>query len=64
MDLEIIILSKISRTEKVKNHYDLTDTWDIKQKATNKTNIHTKLIDTDTVGWLPEGRGVGDGGRG
>mgnify|MGYP007046052296 CR=1 FL=1 len=43
MDLEIIMLSKISQTEKVKNH-NFTHAWDIKLKATNEQDKQKKIF--------------------
>ena len=41
MDLEIIILSKISHTEKVENHM-VSHMWDINLKATNEQDKQTE----------------------
>ena len=51
MDLEIIILSKISQTEKVENHM-ISHMWDINLKATNEQDKQ-RLRDIDN---RPEGR--------
>ena len=48
MDLETIMLSKMSQSEKSKEPYDLTHMWDIK----------LTLIDTDHSTALTRGKGV------
>ena len=57
MDLEIIILSKISQTEKYKYH-DIWYTWNIR----NDTNEPIYKMETEsqtqkTILWLSKGRG-------
>lgn len=54
MDLESIMLAKISPVEKGQEPHDFTHRWDMKQKETNKPE--TSLIQT-TEGWLPAGKG-------
>ena len=44
MDLEIIILSEVSQTEKDKCHYDITYMWNLK----NDTNELIYKTETDS----------------
>ena len=46
MDLEGIMLSKVSQTEKDKYHYDFTHVWNIKRKREMNKQNKTKHIDT------------------
>ena len=55
MDLEIIILSKISQTEKVEN-YRISHMWDINLKATNEQDKQ-RLMDKDYRLVVTRGRG-------
>ena len=59
MDLEIIILSEVSQTER--QSYDITYMWNLK----NSTNELIYETETDsqtqkTNLWLPKGKAVGD----
>ena len=47
MDLEIIILSEVSQTEKDKYHYDTTYMWNLKKNDTNEL-IHKPETDSQT----------------
>ena len=56
-DIESIVLTEVSQTEKVKNH-DFTHIWDIQLKATRKTNKNSQA---ETTVWsLPERRRLGE----
>ena len=48
MDLEIIMLSKISQTEKAEKSHDITYMWDINLKATNEQDKQ-RLMDMDNI---------------
>ena len=60
MDLEIIILSEVSQTEKDKYH-DTAYMWNLKKNDTNeiiyKTEIDSQKQKTNL--WLPKGKGGG-----
>lgn len=60
MDLEIIMLCKVSNTDKVKNHMT-THIWDIKLKATEKQYKQRNRISwtQKIVQRLPVGKGGG-----
>ena len=58
VDLENIMLSEVSQTEKDKNQM-ISLMWDIKQQ-TNKTK---KLIDTDNPVVVTRGEGAGGSGK-
>ena len=64
MDLEIVILSKVSQTEKDKYH-DIAYIWNLKKNGTNeliyKTEIESQMQKTNL--WLPVGEAAGVGGR-
>ena len=63
MDLEGIMLSEISQTEK--NKYYFTYMWNLKNKTNEQTKHNiTRLIGTEKRWWLPEGRGLGSGQNG
>ena len=47
MDLEIIILSEISQTEK-EIPYDITYTWNLKYDTNEQMNLPTKQTDSQT----------------
>ena len=61
MDLEIIVLSKISQKEKDK--YDITYMWNLKKKMiqmnlfTKQKWTHTHIENKNL--WLPKGKGAG-----
>ena len=58
MDLDIIILSEVSQTEKDKYHM-ISHTWNLKENDTNEP-IYKIEIDPQTQKtnlWLPKGKG-------
>ena len=64
MDLENIILSEISQTEKDKRkYYNVTYSWNLKNNTMNgcicKTEIDSQIQQTNL--WLPKGRGNREG---
>ena len=63
IDLESIMLSEVSQTEKGQKPYDFTHMWNIKQKVTHKLTKQTKRnsqIET-TEWWSPKRKGVSEG---
>ena len=60
MDLETVILSEVSQTEKDKYH-DITYMWNLKKNHTNepiqKTEMELQMQKTNL--WLPRGKGGG-----
>ena len=54
-DLEMVILSEVSQTEKDKYHYDITYMWNLKRNDTNELIYETET-DSQTSRrnlWLP-----------
>ena len=63
VDLDIIILSEVSHTDKEK--YNITSMWNLKKSTnelTQKTETDLQTLKTNT--WLPKGKDMGRDGLG
>ena len=63
MELEIIILNEVKSEREKQIPYDITYMWNLKYD-TNETTKQTHRHREQTCGWLPRGRGGGEGWSG